>query len=326
MDFEQLKNNVIPKRYLVSDYFVKYKNEFDEINRILVPNLHGKVLNRHEVKELSIRYIKKNTQSNNPIFISYEKHGKCAFCLKFGKLERSHVIGNTVFKTLFKKCENGQAIKINLDEKKKIMFDSNSWAIEMLCKNCESMFNRNFEDYSISVLRNKCNSVQVTEFFSGLSLKGLDSNRFLLYIISLFWRAAYSIENPYKNVKITYGVDSYFRSCISGNLTVLPKICNLRVRKLFDSYEILDESLIKEIIINPFIHIQNKEVAYYMLYEGYLFEFYLIAPSFKRKKQQGFLKHNNDILFVPYIDIFSIEKIAKEFARAIQFHNNSISL
>ena len=326
----QEQHQLIPKVYLVTHYFVIYKTTDGNENSILVPNKFRQELDGHAIRKLAIRKIQELSNEKDIKIVKIEKHGKCTYCGFFGKLERSHVIGRTVFSRIFQNNDYGHAVKISLSSKQKIGNSNDSWEKEMLCKICESRFNSDFEDYSIQVLREKQKYVKVSRFLHGISFQKVDTKKIFLYILSILWRAAYSNHKSYKNVIINKGMDSYLRHCFKNKLKTHSLIYSIKITKLVDRTAYFSEEKLRGFIFNPFVrNYRNKNTSYCMLYEGYFFEIFLKALPFKQRKGKGFLDFNKTIIFVPYVDIFDIPEVYEYFGRAVAYDHasdNNISL
>jgi len=320
----QEQHQIIPKLYLVTHYFVIYKTTNGNENSILVPNRFRQELNGHAIRKLVIRKIQELSNETDIKIVKIEKHGECTYCGSFGKLERSHVIGRTVFSRILQNSENGHAVKISLSSQQKIGKSNDSWEKEMLCKICESRFNSDFEDYSIQVLREKQKIVRVSRFLDGISFQKVNTKKIFLYILSILWRAAYSNHKSYKNVIINKGMDSYLRNCFQNNLKTHSLIYSIKINKLADKTDYFSEEKLRSFIFNPFVRkIDSKNASYCMLYEGYFFEIFLKALPFKQRNGKGFLDFNKTTIFVPYVDIFDIPEVYEYFGRAVAYHHTS---
>lgn len=320
-----VNNGVITKKYHVSEYLITYQDESNNLHRIRVPNKFRMVLDGHQIRRLALKHISSKSPIHNPKIKKIEKYGDCAFCGHHRKLERSHVIGDTVFRRILKKSDSGTAIKISLSSPKKVQRDNKSWAIEMLCSECESMFNNNFEDYAINVLRGKNKEVKVTEMNHGISFNNIDQYRIILYVLSIYWRGAYSIDTAYNNFIITNGVSSYLKECFKGEQKLLKKAYSIKISKLYDKLELINSNGIKDLIINPFVEKTPNRVSYSVIFEGFLFEIYLLSLPFKERQKQGYLDPDKKILFSPLKDIFSIEAVTKSLAEAVIYSHNNLS-
>lgn len=315
------RHGIIPKHYLVTHYSVTYKTLEGE-NTILMPNRFRQELDGHAIRKLAIKKLQEELGGIDFRIVRIEKHGDCVYCGNFGKLERSHVIGNTVFSKILKDSENGHAIKISLSAEQKIGKSNDSWAKEMLCNTCESKFNSEFENYSIYLLREKQPGVIVSKFSSGVSFQKVDTKKIFLYVLSILWRAAYSDHKAYANVIINYGMDSYLRWCFQNNRKTHSLTYSIKISKLVDKTNYFNEKKLRNFIFNPFVRkIDNKNASYCMLYEGYFFEVFLKALPFKQRNGQGFIDFKKNILFVPYIDVFDIPEVYEYFGRAVAYHH-----
>ncbi len=323
MIVKNINHKVIKKKYHVSEYKIKYLDENNNVQEIMIPNESREILDGHEIRKLAYEYISSNTVTKNPkIKKEIEKHGYCAFCEEHKELKRSHVVGNTVFSKLLKRSENGNAIRISLSSPKKVKKDNHSWAIEMLCSECEGMFNTKFEDYAISVLRGKNKEVKVNQMISGTSFNNIDQYRITLYVLSMFWRGAYSIDKAYDNFIINYSMSLYLKKCFKGEERLLKNAYSIRISKLYDRFGVFSEESIKDIIIQPFVKKSRNKVSYCIIFEGFLFEIYLLAQPFKERQKKGYLNPENKILFIPLKDIFSIEGIGHIFSGALKYKDD----
>lgn len=248
--------------------------------------------------------------------------GICKFCNEEKELQRSHAIGNTIFHNILKECENGFAVKISLRENK-IVNCNNSYATRQLCRNCESYFNSRFENYSVYVLREKQNGVTVTKTKSGISFQNVNQKRLILYFLSIYWRAALSDEPFYKVVKINDGVSDFLKTCFKEETYVKPNMICVKISKLIDKTNGFDEIALKQIIVNPYTKLVNKGFAYCMVYEGYFFEIFFKAVRFLERKKPGYLDPSKKILFIPYLDIFDIEKVVNALAHGMHIHKQN---
>jgi len=324
MNVNNINCDVIKKKYHVSEYKITYKDENSTLHEIYVPNKLREVHDGHEIRKIAIEYISINTPTKDPKIKKIDKYGDCAFCEKHKKLERSHVIGNSVFSQILKKSENGNAVRITPSSPKKIKRDNHSWAIEMLCSECETMFNIKFENYAINALRGKITEVKVSEMFNGISFNNLDQYRMILYVLSIYWRGAYSIDKAYNNLIMNYAMSSYLKECFEGKQELLKKAFSIRISRLYDESGSIDSDGIKDLIINPFVEKQPGKVSYSIVFEGFLFEIYLLAQPFKERQKRGYLNPSKNILFVPFKYLFSIEGVVRTFQEAIIYHHETM--
>lgn len=312
------------EKYFVTHYLVKYLNQNQEKCEILVPNLHGRVLYRHDIKELAIKYIKKNTNINNPVFLSSEHYGNCAFCTEFRKLEKSHAIANTIFRTLLKKVEGRQPIVINTSAKH-LKFDSDTWAVHQLCKVCESYFNKNFEEYSINALRGKNPNVKIVKTLNGVSFTDLDQDVIAKYCLSVYWRAALSVHPSYSSVHIFPEFNEYLKLYFKNDIKLNKSAISLRMFNLVDKDKILNDEAISSFIVCPFTRFEDKRLVFFLKLESFFIEIKIEKLGFKEKYKRGYLGKNKNILFLDNKDIFSIQEILNNFAYGKYLYENTPS-
>jgi hypothetical protein len=88
----------------------------------------------------------------------------------------------------------------------------------MLCNKCEGHFNSNYEDYSIHALRNEIEGLSCVNTEQGLNYSDIDSNKIILYVLSIYWRGALSIAPSYNKVLITNEMNENLKGVFLKNL------------------------------------------------------------------------------------------------------------
>lgn len=313
------------EKYFVTHYLVTYLNDNKEKVEIMVPNLEGKVLFWHDIKALAINYIKENTNCLVPIIQrKFDYYGICVFCDEFNILKKSHAIPFSIFKGLLKKIDGGQPIVIKTSESK-LMRDSDTWAIQQLCGECEKYFNDNYEKYSIDTLRGKNPDVKVTKFSSGISFKDMDQNRVAKYFLSVYWRAALSIHPSYSSVMIFPEFNTYIKAILRSDNDIHNKVINIRMFNLFDEDKELSDEAISSFMVSPFTRIENKCLTFCLKLESYYVEIKISKLSYKEKLKKGYLLNNRQILFIENRRIFSIKEILHNFVHGKFLHENAPS-
>lgn len=308
------------KKYFVTHYLVHYLNDKKEKVEILVPNLKGKFLFWHDIKALAIDYIKKNTNCLEPIIKkNFDYYGSCAFCNEFTILKRSHAIPRSIFKGLLKKIDGGQPIVIKTSESK-LMHDSDTWAIQQLCGECEKYFNDNYEKYSIDTLRGKNPDVKVIKTAIGISFNGLDQEKIAKYFLSVYWRAALSIHPSYSSVHILEPFNSYIKEILENKIKINNRIINIRMHKLYDECGKINDESVASIMLSPFTRKNDKSIVFCLKLEAFFVEIKIEKLNYKEKMKRGYLLNDKNILFVEYKDIFSVEEIRNNIEYGIYLH------
>lgn len=246
----------------------------------------------------------------------------CKLCGEEKELQRSHVIGKAVFRKILKEAENGYAINISIGQNK-IKKSTDTWDSKLLCRDCESLFNSKFEDYSYHVLRREQKGILVTESPHGIYFNNVNTYRVILYFFSIYWRAGYSTHSAYANVVINEGISNHLKQVFNDTANLNSKAFSIRIRLLKDETGGFPPESLKRMIINPYSRIKDKGFVLCMIYEGYFFELFCNASSFKERLAPGYLHRSRDAFFVPYIDIFDIPEVAQTFAMGLKIHNET---
>jgi len=237
--------------------------------------------------------------------------GKCKLCTKQRDLQLSHAIGNSVFRKIFR-SNNGKGISLTSGDED-IVYSSDSWAEHQLCLSCEKLLNREYEQYSIGILRGKNCSFSKSKL--GLTFKGLNQHKLILYFLSIYWRAANSGHSAYKNTIIADRDNEYLRDIILNNKKISPSKYSVKISRVIDLSRSKGFSLenIKQLVVSPFFRIQKsskfKNISLCFMFEGFFIEVYLKGLSLKSRAKHGVLSKTKNLLFVPYLNLFDIEEI-----------------
>ena len=112
----------------------------------------------------------------------------CKLCDTIKQLQRSHVIGRSVFHHLLKNSQGNYGYTTLLSEKK-IERTSDNWALPMLCSTCESLLNSRYENYSLWTLKNKQKGVKHRTKNGHLQIQNVNQYRL---IIDLFHKSFFT--------------------------------------------------------------------------------------------------------------------------------------
>ncbi|MFV5374634.1 hypothetical protein [Acinetobacter calcoaceticus] len=246
----------------------------------------------------------------------------CKLCGEEKELQRSHVIGKVVFSKILREVEHGYAINISIG-KNQIKKSTDTWDSKLLCKDCERLFNQKFEDYSYHVLRREQKSILSNEGPHGIYFSKVNTYRVILYLFSIYWRAGYSTHSAYSNVRINEGVSSHLKKVFKDEANLNTGAYSVRVRLLKDESGGFSPESLKRIIINPYNRIKDKGFVLCMIYEGYFFELFFNASTFKERLAPGFLNRARDSFFVPYVDLFDIPQAVQALAKGLKIHGET---
>ncbi len=240
------------------------------------------------------------------------KIGICKLCLHKKSLQISHAIGNSVFKKILRK-HSGKGIEITSDQRH-ISYSSDSWAEEQLCEDCEKLLNERYEKYGLSVLRAQ-QGVNFTTPMMGVTFKDINLNIINMYFLSIYWRAANSTHSNYKNVTLTNDDNEYLRKAIYNNNYIQANRFSVKISRFIDNTAVdgFSEQDLKTIIISPFERVYNYKRTVYLpicfVFEGFLIEIFRKGLKLKDRNMRGLIHKTKNMIFVPYLDVFSVSEI-----------------
>lgn len=114
--------------------------------------------------------------------------GKCALCLADGELCQSHIIPEFNYKELYD--DKHRFIRLSASGPKHKRFDQKGYREPLLCRSCENHFSK-WERYARDAFQgNGVTLVNQNQY--GLTLEGLDYEKFRLYGLSILWRMGVS--------------------------------------------------------------------------------------------------------------------------------------
>ncbi|WP_457971082.1 hypothetical protein [Acinetobacter calcoaceticus] len=247
--------------------------------------------------------------------------GVCRFCSEEKELQRSHIIGKTVFRRVLKNSEGNAATNILIKEGRVIQ-SNDTWDTPLLCRECESFFNSNFEDYSIHVLRREQKGVEASSTERGLKLKNVDQKRLILYFFSIYWRGAFSTNINYQSFVYQKDISNHLASCFKNKSIKLSNAFTVRVRLLKDNNNYIPEEAFKDMIFSPFHRTSDQGVVLCMIFEGYLFELFMGRMQMIERLQPGYLNMNNSELFIPYVNIYEVPELIKTIGLGVKIFND----
>lgn len=257
-----------------------------------------------------------------------QKIGICKLCLKNSHLQISHAIGDSIFKKIFRKY-SGKAIEITTDDKH-ISYSSDSWAEPQLCEDCEQLLNSKYEDYALSVLRAQ-KKVKITKTEMGITFSNIDLHIMNMYFFSIFWRAANSGHEKYKNLSIPDDDNEYLRKAIYEDNGIAADRFLVKLSRLIDRTKVggFSKENLKEIIAGPFQRnyfykgVQHSPICF--VFEGFLVEFFEKGLELKDRDMVGIVDESKDILFVSYLNIFCVLELLEVILAGYQKQKSGLS-
>lgn len=122
----------------------------------------------------------------------------CALCLKSADLQRSHIIPEFLFRTLYD--DKHRFHVISTDEAERNKYQQKGLREPLLCSTCEQQFSR-YERYASLVLSGGPN---LGYQFDGAAaiVTGIEYKLFRLFQLSVLWRAGVSRQEFFKDVSL----------------------------------------------------------------------------------------------------------------------------
>lgn len=235
----------------------------------------------------------------------------CKLCKVGTDIKKSHAIPDSIFKSIFRK-NHGKAIKFD-NNKDDISYSSESWWEYQLCEKCERLLNQSYENYSLKVLRGQSINFCKSEY--GLTYSDIDLNKFNMFFLSIFWRAANSGRSAYKNIVILDKDNCFLRNALLHNIKIPVSRLSVKIERLIDKTPeggFTQESL-KELMISPFHRIykthKTNHVSVCFVFEGFFIQISIPGLNLKERIKPGVINKSKRVLFIPNLNMFSIEEI-----------------
>lgn len=239
----------------------------------------------------------------------------CKLCGEVRNLQKSHAIGNSFFRKIFRKFD-GKAIVLESNSNTSKP-SSDSWSQYQLCRDCEQLLNNKFEKYAVSVLNGKNNEIKVTKSAVGVFFNNVDVARIIKYILSIYWRGALSSHDSYSRLIISNRISDNLRGVFLKDFPLLDQCYHVKIYRLINS-NFENKYDTKDLICSPFYrliksdkHEKFNRVVYCFLFGGFFFEITLGRVSYKEKLENKFLLKNKNHIFMSYLDMNDIPEIKR---------------
>ncbi|RBP30714.1 hypothetical protein DET50_107129 [Marinobacter pelagius] len=249
--------------------------------------------------------------------------GICKLCLKERELQNSHAIPNAYFRRIFRES-SGNAIRIVGDEFTEIDYTNDSGKELQLCRSCESLLNKEYENYTLNILSGKSHAV--TRLGSGVSYGRVNGERLILFFISIVWRAANSSQSIYEKVHLTDSISEDFRRSILYRKAPSSRLVGVRCQRLIDKTPGgFFRSNLANFIAAPFPRLGKHYASYILVFAGLIAEVRIGGFRIKQRSNRGMLSKKGMVLFVPDIDVLSVPEINEVLVRGFGKHFNGRS-
>lgn len=247
--------------------------------------------------------------------------GNCRLCLKTKELSDSHIIPNATFRYIFKR-NKGRGITFADNKNSYVEHTSESWSEYLLCADCEDYLNKNYEQYSISLLRGSLKSIIISKHKNGISFNNIDSKRLYLFFTSIIWRAATSSLEVYSKISFPDRLDNEIRKHLFENKKLRSCMLGIKLSRLIDkSPDGFSAKVLKEFIISPFYRDLGRGFAFCFLIEGFFVEIFIPSMSLRERSSHGVIHPNKKILFSPFLNIFDVPELVKVLTSGQRKHH-----
>lgn len=240
----------------------------------------------------------------------------CKLCRQLKELQLSHAIPNSVFKSL-KKKNSGKLILLSGSDNE-IVYSSDSLAEYQLCRECEKKLNENYEAYALALLRNQDKSIKKVRAIEGIYLSNINSKKLILFVLSVFWRAANSAHPAYQLAKLSTEDNEYLRTAILDDQNIPASKFSVSIAKLIDTTPMggFSDTDLKDVIAPPILRsnylYESGRRSYFFIFIGLYFEVVLPpGKSFRERQSKGVLLNNRTTLCIPDIPIVEIPEFVQ---------------
>lgn len=232
----------------------------------------------------------------------------CKLCDKENDLMRSHAIPNAIFRKLSHEL-SGKSIAFRLNDDSPVGFSSESWAEYQLCSDCEGLINSNYEKYAISLIRGGENNVYKSD--CGVSFKNTKNDKFILFLVSILWRAAESSNPAYSSIVLPDGIKNDIKNYIINSINLPRNLLSIEISRLkdFTVENGFSDKDLKGIIVSPFCRVRRNQASFCFLLEGFFVEIFFPAHQFKCRKKANVINFDGNFINAPYVDVFSIPEL-----------------
>lgn len=202
----------------------------------------------------------------------------CAFCQKDRELCASHSIPDGFFKAISRR-NNGQLISIPEGDGK-IGLSQNTGKAKLLCRECETHFNKNFD----SPLTNTFKAWDKQIKANGLGVRyEFSPNHLAQCIASVCWRASVTGNSMYANARVSMRDTARLLALLLGDRDDTLKSCSCSIKRLYDKRPHADGGFSQDIVSDIILPVNAYRISKKGKKPGNHFAFALLV--------QGFLCH-----------------------------------
>jgi len=214
---------------------------------------------------------------------------QCRFCLEFGELQKSHIIPEFLYKSLYNEKHRLHVLSVSPDQENNLR-EQKGLRERLLCKACEQKFSV-WERYACLLLEGGTPVTYRTEG-SGIHLTGLNYVQFKLFQLSILWRAGVSSLQFFENIQLGVHAERLRKLLISGD----PGPPNQYGCLMFGLR--LKNSAFTQLITQPGKIKVDGNIAYRFIFGGFLWVFVVTSHQLPQMWAKLFLQLSGDGFFL----------------------------
>ena len=224
--------------------------------------------------------------------------GICKLCLQKKKLiKKSHIIPNFMYAGIFNDDHVLYKININEFDRSQKLY-TGEYESDILCEHCDNDVIGQYETYAHKILYGgRLYSGENIEFqnqknqhgFTSTYIKGVDYEKFKLFLLSLLWRASISSRDLYKQISLGPHEDIIRKMIING----CPKK-QMEYPCMISTYLHNKKELSPDFIGQPIKVKNNDGTRYVFLIGGFLFMFFISQHGIPEWISELVINENNE--------------------------------
>ncbi|OGU81657.1 MAG: hypothetical protein A2W11_00435 [Ignavibacteria bacterium RBG_16_35_7] len=205
-------------------------------------------------------------------------------CQKNRKLCKSHVIPEFLYKAIYDDKHRANEITIEPFKKK---FIQKGYYEELLCKECEEKISRLEKYCKENFFDNIPQNIKTREY----EADNLDYNKFILFHLSILWRASISSRKEFKNVRLDKGPHE----------ELIRKLLENQISPSYEDYSFFGKLLvhqgkvIQDLIYEP-INTKYKAHHVYVFTFGGAQWYYLVSSHSKKEFSKILFKEDGKLI------------------------------
>lgn len=240
--------------------------------------------------------------------------GKCRLCLNLRVLCESHAIPDAFFKKVNeKKRSDGKLIAMVADLQTSPYKSNDTLQEHLLCNECESQLNEEFDSYGINVF---CGVYgRSRRKADGVEFQQIDRKRLRLFVLSVIWRVSVSDHPGYGNVNLPTPFEELLRRYMINPSVEIESEFSISICRLRDTKtKTWSMEGCRGVVLLPIGRRWSHGMSIMFVAMGFEFQVFLVTPPRNVRKKNGFLFGKKPSFVAPYIEVTEIPELLKILA------------